>query len=763
MMILDLKNKKRLQKEALTNLQNKKESPIINQSNISQKVLMLPDQHAINCLLEGAYPDPFAILGKHQTASGIEVRALMPDATQVDVIDKYTQEYLGTLTQIDPRGFFAGFITKNTHYHFSVSFGAQVHVMEDPYHFSVVLQELDTWLLSEGTHLRPYERLGAHPSRIGDTNGTIFAIWAPNAQRVSVVGEFNFWDGRRHPMRKRQESGIWELFLPDVHVGQLYKYEILDVHGERHLKSDPYGFAAEMRPNTASRISSLPAKVPMDTERAQANSRRAPISIYEVHLGSWRRRGNGHYWLNYEELAQDLIPYVKDMGFTHIELLPITEFPYDGSWGYQPVGLYAPTHRFGSPQQFRAFIDSAHAAGINVLLDWVPAHFATDAHGLRQFDGTALYEYQDPKEGFHQDWNTLIYNFGRNEVRNFLAANALYWLERYGIDGLRVDAVASMIYRDYSRNEGQWIPNQHGGRENLEAIKFLQYTNQVIGREMDGAISIAEESTDFPNVTRPPEANGLGFHYKWNLGWMHDTLDYMKLDPAYRKYHHNLMTFGMYYAHTENFILPLSHDEVVHGKRSLLDKMPGDTWQKFANLRAYYGFMWAHPGKKLLFMGNEFAQGREWNYDTSLDWHLLDQGQAGGWHIGIQNLIRDLNHTYRNNTPLYQLDYESNGFEWLVVDDYENSVFAFVRRDDVGNEVIVVSNFTPVVRTNYRIGVHREGQYSEILNTDSGYYHGSNSGNQGGVYTDSIPSHHSHHSLNLILPPLSTIYLKIDQ
>ncbi|WP_140917979.1 1,4-alpha-glucan branching protein GlgB [Limnobaculum xujianqingii] len=720
------------------------------------------DRGTIQQLTSGHYADPFSILGIHKTADGYAIRTFAPDATQVSVLDKDTQKILLTLTQTDQTGFFSGTLSPSEtpyRYQLMIDWGDAQQIIEDPYRFGPLLQEMDAWLLSEGTHLRPYERLGAHLTSLDNVDGVTFAVWAPNATRVSVVGDFNFWDGRRHPMRFRRESGIWELFIPHIHEGQLYKYEIIDCNNVTRLKADPYAFAAEMRPDTASRVSQLPSRVTMTQQRRQANDFTAPMSVYEVHLGSWRRHLHDNSWLSYRELAEQLIPYVKDMGFTHIELLPINEHPFDGSWGYQPVGMYAPTRRFGTLEDFRYLIETAHQAGINILLDWVPAHFPSDDHGLAQFDGTAQFEYSDPREGYHQDWNTLIYNYSRHEVRNYLAGNALYWMERFGIDGLRVDAVASMVYRDYSRAEGEWIPNQYGGNENLEAIEFIRYTNKTIGIECPGAITVAEESTDFAGVTLPPEAGGLGFHYKWNLGWMHDTLDYMKLDPVYRQYHHNLMTFGMYYAHTENFVLPLSHDEVVHGKRSLLGRMPGDTWQQFANLRAYYGFMWAHPGKKLLFMGGEFAQGREWNHDGSLDWHLLDPIH-GGWHNGVQNLVRDLNHCYQQQAPLSQLDYAENGFEWLVVDDHQNSVFAFIRRDESGNEVIVISNFTPVLRENYRVGINLPGQYQEILNTDSEYYRGSNAGNLGGVHSEEIPSHNRAHSLSLVLPPLSTLYLQ---
>lgn len=616
---------------------------------------------------------------------------------------------------------------------------------------------MDIWLLAEGTHLRPFERLGAHLVTLDGVEGTRFAVWVPNARRVSVVGEFNFWNGRRHPMRLLRENGIWEIFLPAVHAGQLYKYEVVDVHGNVQLKADPYAFEAQMLPETASCVVRLPPKVEPNAQRRQAKNFDAPISIYEVHLASWRRHTDNNFWLSYQDLATQLVEYANEMGFTHIELLPINEHPFDGSWGYQPLGLYAPTRRFGTPQDFRCFVDNLHEAGINVLLDWVPGNFPNDAYGLAQFDGTALYEYADPKEGFHQDWNTLIYNYGLHEVRNYLAGNALFWMEHYGIDGLRVDAVASMIYRDYSRAQGEWVPNYYGGKENLEAIAFLRYTNNMLGHTRPDAITVAEESTDYPGVTLPPGCNGLGFYYKWNMGWMHDTLSYMQQDPVHRKYQHDKMTFGMLYAYSENFILPLSHDEVVHGKRSLLDRMPGDVWQKFANLRAYYGFMWAFPGKKLLFMGGKFAQGREWNHDSSQDWHLLDEPE--GWHRGVQQLVKDLNHCYRAQPPLYQLDFQPEGFEWRVVDDRENSVFAFVRRDRQGNEVLVVSNFTPVPRQGYRIGINQPGRWCEILNTDSWHYHGSNLGNGGGLESEAIGSHNRAHSLVLTLPPLATLYL----
>ena len=720
-------------------------------------------QSVINQFFDGTHSDPFSVLGMHETDNGIEIRALLPDACRVSVIDKENQDTVCELDCLDDRGFFAG-VVPQTHdffaYQLQVYWGKESQILEDPYRYHPMINDLDEWFLAEGSFLRPYEVLGAHFIECDGVSGVNFRLWAPNAKRVSVVGDFNYWDGRRHPMRLHPASGVWELFLPKVALGQLYKFELIDCHGNLRLKADPYAFSSQLRPDTASQISALPDIVSMTEARRKANQWDQPISIYEVHLGSWRRNLENNFWLDYDQIGDELIPYVKEMGFTHIEFLPLSEFPFDGSWGYQPLGLYSPTSRFGTPEGFKRLVERAHDAGINVILDWVPGHFPSDTHGLVAFDGTALYEYADPREGFHQDWNTLIYNYGRNEVKNFLSSNALYWIERFGVDGIRVDAVASMIYRDYSRAEGEWIPNQYGGRENLEAIEFLKHTNWKIHREMQGAISIAEESTSFAGVTHPTEKGGLGFNFKWNMGWMNDTLSYMEKDPIYRQYHHNQMTFGMVYQYSENFVLPLSHDEVVHGKCSLIGKMPGDAWQKFANLRAYYGYMWGHPGKKLLFMGNEFAQGREWNYRESLDWFLLDESIGGGWHIGMQKLVKDLNKIYRENAPLFELDSDPQGFNWLVVDDAQNSVFAFERRSRKGERIIVISNFTPVPRHDYRIGVNVAGQYHEILNTDSAFYEGSNFGNGGTVESEAIPSHGRDNSISVSIPPLATLYLK---
>ncbi|QEY24767.1 1,4-alpha-glucan branching protein GlgB [Neisseria animalis] len=718
----------------------------------------MKERATIDRLFAAAHNDLFAYLGRHRMAEGGEVvRVLIPDAFCVDIVNRKTGETIMPSAKIDERGFFVAMLPEHApDYALNVKYHADSAPVreEDPYRFGSSLQDMDSWLLGEGKHLRPYETFGAHFTESDGVKGVRFAVWAPNAQRVSVVGEFNHWDGRRHVMRFHRDTGIWEMFVPDVKLNALYKFEILDANGKLRTKSDPYAFGAELRPTTASVVRGLPEKAEAPAFRERANAVDAPISIYEVHLGSWKRNPENNYWLTYEQLATELVSYVKDMGFTHIELLPVSEYPFDGSWGYQATGLYAPTSRFGSPEELKALINAAHEAGISVILDWVVGHFPTDDHGLNKFDGTALYEHADPREGYHQDWNTLIYNFGRNEVKNFLQGNALYWIERFGFDGIRVDAVASMIYRDYSRKDGEWIPNQYGGNENLEAISFLRDTNTMLKNEIHGVNAIAEESTSFANVTR---AEGLNFNFKWNMGWMNDTLRYMQEDPINRKYHHNKMTFGMMYQYSENFVLPLSHDEVVHGKRSLLGRMPGDCWQQFANLRAYYGFMYGFPGKKLLFMGAEFAQGREWNFQEGLEWHLLEQ--EGGWHKGMQDYVRDLNHLYKNNAPLYQLDQWQEGFEWLVADDGNNSIFVFERRDREGNSIIVISNFTPVVHDSYRFGVKEAGVYTEIMNSDQEQYKGSGVSAGKVIQTEAVESHGKAQSLAVKIPPLATVYL----
>jgi len=718
----------------------------------------------IRAILGGDHADPFAVLGPHPEAKGFSIRAFLPEARTVEAIHPNGTS-VGPLERIHDAGFFAGRFAKRRmpkSYRLRVDWGAGPIEFEDPYRFPPWLGELDVYLLAEGTHLEVYAKLGAHPVGIEGVAGVAFAVWAPNARRVSVVGDFNRWDGRRHPMRLRHGCGVWEIFLPGVSPGDRYKYEIKASSGELvPLKADPCGFSAEHPPQTASIVAAPDGqRRPDDAWRARrsaANAREAPIAIYEVHLGSWRRKPEaGNRYLTYGELAETLVPYAVEMGFTHLELLPIAEFPFDGSWGYQPTGLFAPTSRFGTPEDFRGFVAACHRAGLGVLLDWVPGHFPNDPHGLARFDGTHLYEHADPRQGLHRDWNTLIYNYGRREVANFLHANAFYWLDRFGIDGLRVDAVASMLYLDYSRPAGEWVPNRFGGRENLEAVAFLRRLNELVYGRGSGQITIAEESTAWPMVSRPTSAGGLGFGFKWNMGWMHDTLAYMREDPVHRKFHHDKLTFGLLYAFNENFILPLSHDEVVHGKGSLLTKMPGDRWQRFANLRLYLGFMYAHPGKKLLFMGGEFGQEREWNHDRSLDWHLLDDPS----HAGMQRLVRDLNRLYRETPALHARDCEADGFEWIDANDRDASVLAFIRRGPgAADHAIAVCNFTPMVRTGYRIGVPGPGRYREALNTDAALYGGSNAGNAGGAMAEPVAWHGRPCSLSLTLPPLAVLWL----
>ncbi|MEO8857605.1 MAG: 1,4-alpha-glucan branching protein GlgB [Burkholderiaceae bacterium] len=722
------------------------------------------EPHDIDLIRNARHGDPFSVLGPHRDAdTRTSVRVFLPGAAQVRVVEPESHQVLARLELRHPDGFFerAWDTALKAPYQLQVGWAdGSESMLEDPYRFGPVLGETDIWLMAEGTHLRPFEILGAHAATMLGVHGTRFAVWAPNAARVSVVGDFNLWDGRRQPMRLRRECGVWEIFLPGVSAGARYKFELLARDGQLlPLRSDPYALRAELRPATASIVADMPALVPPSEQRRAANALDAPMSIYEVHLTSWRRKpGDPECWLSWIELADTLVPYAAEMGFTHLELMPISEYPFDGSWGYQPIGLYAPSARFGPPEDFGLFVQRCHAAGIGVLLDWVPAHFPSDAHGLGNFDGTHLYEYADPREGFHIDWNTLIYNLGRTEVRNFLVGNALYWLERFGVDGLRVDAVASMLYRDYSRKQGEWVPNVHGGRENLEAIDFLKRMNEVVGTQRAQAVTLAEESTAFPAVSRPTYAGGLGFHYKWNMGWMHDTLQYMGRDPVHRKHHHGEMTFGLVYAFDENFVLPLSHDEVVHGKGSLLQRMPGDRWQKFANLRAYFGFMFGHPGKKLLFMGCEFAQEKEWNFNQSLDWHLLDDPL----HAGMQGLVRDLNRLYRATPSLYQRDFEPGGFEWINHHDAQRSLLAFVRHAADGKGcVVVVCNFTPTVHRALRLGVPYQGLYRECLNTDSHHYGGSNVGTPFGVaQAQSEGSHGKPWSIVLDLPPLATVMLE---
>ncbi|MBB6250642.1 1,4-alpha-glucan branching protein GlgB [Nitrospirillum iridis] len=722
-------------------------------------------QGDVEALLAARHDDPFAILGLHDGAAGLVIRAFVPGAQSVEAVapDGAT---IAPLTRVHDAGVFEGRVPrrkKRFRYRLRCANDGGTWEFDDPYAFGPVLGPTDDYLLVEGTHKRLYEKLGAHLKAHEGADGVHFAVWAPNARRVSVVGDFNGWDGRRHQMRRRVDSGVWEIFAPGLGEGAVYKYEIVGPDDQvLPLKADPFGFASELRPSTASVVARTD-NFPWGDEAHRAfwrtaNARRCPIAIYEVHLGSWRRGQDGRY-LTWDELADQLVPYAVDMGFTHLEFLPISEFPFDPSWGYQPIGLFAPTARFGRPDGFARLVDRAHRAGLGIILDWVPAHFPTDVHGLARFDGTALYEHEDPRQGFHPDWKTAIYNFGRREVANYLAANALYWMDRYHVDGLRVDAVASMLYLDYSRKAGEWIPNREGGNENLEAVDFLQTVNTLVYGEHPGTMTVAEESTSWPGVSQPAYAGGLGFGFKWNMGWMHDTLDYVSTDPVHRKWHHDRMTFGLLYAFSENFVLPISHDEVVYGKCSVLEKMPGDDWQKFATTRAYYAFMWGHPGKKLLFMGQEFGQRGEWNFERSLDWHLL----ADPRHEGLRTLVRDLNRHYRQRGALHEADCEAAGFRWVVADDNEQSVFAFLRfGDDGAPPVAVLCNLTPVPRHGYRVGLPVAGRWVEILNTDAWIYGGSGLGNGGVVTADAAALHGLPASAALTLPPLATVWLTLD-
>jgi 1,4-alpha-glucan branching enzyme len=736
-----------------------------------------PWKEALERIVRAEDPDPFQILGPHWTERDgklvLAVRAYRPGAAQATIL--YNNGAAFSSTKIQPEGLFeaaiapeaveltAGAAVAPSAYRVQFRF-AEGNALDtlDPYSFPPLLTDYDLYLFGEGTHYQKYEKLGAHVREVEGVRGVHFAVWAPNAQRVSVVGDFNLWDGRTHAMRNRGASGIWEIFLPGLDEGALYKFEILSrVNHHLGLKSDPYGFEAEMRPKSASIVSNIDRYTWNDAGWLEARKKNdwlhAPMSIYEVHAGSWRRQGPEHHWLTYGKLADELIPYVKSMGYTHIQFMPLMEHPFDASWGYQTVGYFAVTSRFGKPLDFMHFVDRCHQQGIGVLLDWTPAHFPRDAHGLAFFDGTHLYEHADPRKGAHPDWGTLVFNYGRNEVQNFLLSNALFWVDKYHIDGLRVDAVASMLYLDYSRAPGEWIPNPFGGRENLEAITFIKRLNEILHQRHPGALMIAEESTAWPAVSRPTYLGGLGFDLKWNMGWMNDTLRYFALDPIHRQYHHNELTFSMIYAFHENFILPLSHDEVVHGKRALLEKMPGDNWQKFANLRLLFGYMYAHPGKKLLFMGSELGERHEFWEGRAVEWTLEDSPP----HRGIQRLVADLNRLHRNERALYEVDFEGAGFEWIDANDASASVLSFLRRArNPDDGIVAVCNFTPVFRETYRVGVPRPGFYRELLNTDSQYYGGSDVGNAGGVNAEPIPWNDRPYSLKLRLPPLAAMYFK---
>ncbi|NCB49920.1 MAG: 1,4-alpha-glucan branching protein GlgB [Alphaproteobacteria bacterium] len=723
----------------------------------------------LKALVKEGYGDPFSILGMHEDEKGLLfVRVFLPRAETVELLDLESKESFGFFEKEQREGVFLfSFQQKRDFFKYSLKIKTKeglIYESIDPYQFLPVLSDLDVYLIGQGEHKELYKKLGAHLMTHQGVKGVHFGVWAPNANRVSVVGDFNEWDGRRHVMRPLGGSGIWEIFIPQMKEGDVYKYEILSKNGKiGSLKSDPVGFYQEVRPKTASIVYPLSRYEWGDKKwckdgRKKVNDIAAPISIYEVHLGSWRYKVEENRPLNYKELAKELPKYVKEMGFTHVEFLPISEHPFDGSWGYQVIGLYAPTSRYGTPDEFKMLIDALHQEGISVIIDWVPGHFPKDDNGLSFFDGTALYEHEDSRKGEHKEWGTKIYNYGRKEVSNFLLSNALFWVKEYHIDGFRVDAVASMLYLDYERKSGEWVPNQYGGRENIEAIDFIRKFNEQVYALEENVITCAEESTAWPMVSRPTYLGGLGFTFKWNMGWMHDTLDYMHQEPIYRKYRQSELTFSFVYAFSENFILPLSHDEVVHGKGPLWDKMPGDLWQKMANLRAYFGFMFSHPGKKLLFQGGEFAQNKEWKYDESLSWHLLQNPS----HKAVQTLVKDLNSLYRAIPFLGAYDCSSEGFEWIDGSDCDCSVVSFIRKGKKENEILIsVSNFTPIVRENYQVGTPFKGEYIEVLNTDDLKYGGSGVVNKGTLQTHEPGWNFKPYALTLTLAPLSTILLKV--
>ena len=722
----------------------------------------------LDSLLAGTHGNPFAFLGPHEVEGGRwAVRVFQPHADEIALVDGRRPRARATpMPKVHPAGFFALVLPADEgrpDYRLQITptGGGAEYTTADPYAFSPVLGELDLHLFAEGNHRRLYEKLGAHLREIHGVRGCAFAVWAPNASRVSVVGDWNGWDERVHPMRKLLPNGVWDIFLPGIEEGAHYKFEIRGAHGGRMLKTDPFAFYAQHGLKTSSMVFDLHRYAWADDawmeKRRATDWQKSAVSVYEVHLGSWQRvPEENNRSLSYRELADRLIPYVKEMGFTHLELMPVSEHPYDGSWGYQVTGYFAPTSRFGNPDEFRYFVDRCHQEGIGVILDWVPGHFPKDAHGLAEFDGTDLYEHADPRQGEHADWGTLIFNYGRNEVRNFLVANGLFWLDQFHIDGLRVDAVASMLYLDYSRKHGEWVPNKFGGNENLEAIEFLRKFNEVAYGEFPGIMTVAEESTSFPGVSRPVYLGGLGFGFKWNMGWMNDSLRYMALNPIFRRFHQNTVTFSLMYAFSEHFVLVLSHDEVVHGKGSLINKMPGDAWQKFANLRMFYAWMWAHPGKKLVFMGGEFGQWKEWNHSTSLDWHLTHEPL----HSGLRRLLQHLNYLYKHEPAFWELDDTYDGFEWIDFSDADNSILSFIRKSRGGDTLLFVINATPVPREGYLVGAPGPGYYEEILNTDAATYGGSNVGNLGGQEAREDNVHGRTHALSLNLPPLAVVGFK---
>lgn len=734
------------------------------------KATITPAQ--IRKIVNAEHHDPFNVLGIHEVSTGgkrsLAVRTVQPDAEEIFVVPLKRGEPKKQMDRIHDAGLFEAVfegMTRFFEYRLEVQYANQTSaVLYDPYSFLPVLTDYDLHLFAEGNHHRIYEKLGSHRIVHRDIKGILFAVWAPNAQRVSVVGDFNCWDGRRHPMRIRGLSGVWELFIPELGDGELYKYEIRAKNGDIIIKADPYAFSTEVRPKTASIIHTFRHTWhdrAWMRERDKTDQLNKPLSIYEVHFGSWRTViEENNRPLTYREAAVALVDYVKDMGYTHIEFLPLAAHPFDPSWGYQVTGYYSSAAQFGKPEDLMYLIDQCHQNGIGVIMDWVPAHFPTDAHALAWFDGTALYEHADPKQGYHPDWGTLVFNYGRNEVRNFLTSNALFWLEQYHVDGLRVDAVASMLYLDYSRQDGEWIANEYGGRENLDAIHFLRRLNEIVYSYYPGVLMIAEESTAWPSVSRPTYLGGLGFAMKWNMGWMHDMLEYMSRDPVFRKHHHNMMTFALLYSFYENFILPFSHDEVVHGKGSLLGKMPGDRWQKFANLRLLLGYMFGHPGKKHLFMGNDIGQWSEWDHSQGSEWHLLQYEP----HRKLQAFVRALNRLYRAEPALYELDFEHQGFEWIDFNDWENSIVSFIRKAKNQDDMLVcIYNFTPVPRSNYRVGVPHAGFYREVLNSDSEQFGGSNVGNWGGVTADAVSVHGRSWSLQVTLPPLGCLFFKLQR